>query len=38
VRIVLNPALAKEELGWQAAMPLHEGIARTYRFFSTNGS
>jgi UDP-glucose 4-epimerase len=38
VRIVLNPALAREKLGWQAAMPLHEGIARTYRFFSTNGS
>jgi UDP-glucose 4-epimerase len=37
VRIVLNPALAREALGWQAVMPLHEGISRTYRFFSHNG-
>jgi UDP-glucose 4-epimerase len=34
MRIVLNPALAHEKLGWQAAMPLHEGLARTYKFFS----
>jgi nucleoside-diphosphate-sugar epimerase len=34
VRIVLNPALAAQQLGWQAAMPLHEGLAKTYRFFS----
>jgi len=34
VRIALDPALAREKLGWQAAMPLHEGLARTYKFFS----
>jgi UDP-glucose 4-epimerase len=34
VRIVLDPALAHEKLGWQAAMPLHDGLARTYKFFS----
>jgi UDP-glucose 4-epimerase len=33
VRIVLNPALAGEKLGWKAAMPLHDGLDRTYRFF-----
>jgi UDP-glucose 4-epimerase len=34
VRIALNPSLARDKLGWQAAMPLHEGLALTYRFFS----
>jgi UDP-glucose 4-epimerase len=34
VRIVLNPSLAREKLGWQATMPLHDGLARTYKFFS----
>ena len=34
VRIVLNPALAHEKLAWQAAMPLHDGLAKTYKFFS----
>ena len=34
VRIVLNPGLARENLGWDAAMPLHEGLTKTYRFFS----
>src|SRR5438552_1632946 len=34
VRIVLNPALAREQLGWQAATPLHDGLARTYKFFN----
>jgi len=34
VRIVLNPGLASRELGWAAAMPLHDGLARTYKFFS----
>jgi UDP-glucose 4-epimerase len=34
MRIVLNPALAREKLGWQAAMPLHKGLAKTYKFFS----
>jgi UDP-glucose 4-epimerase len=34
VRIVLNPSLARAQLGWEAAMPLHEGLARTYKFFS----
>jgi UDP-glucose 4-epimerase len=33
VRIVLDPGLAQRELGWRAAMPLHEGLARTYAFF-----
>ena len=33
VRIVLNPGLARETLGWQAAMPLHDGLSRTYKFF-----
>jgi UDP-glucose 4-epimerase len=33
VRIVLDPTLAQHELGWRAAMPLHEGLARTYAFF-----
>jgi UDP-glucose 4-epimerase len=33
VRIVLNPGLARAELGWQAAMPLHDGLARTYAYF-----
>jgi UDP-glucose 4-epimerase len=33
VRIVLDPTLAQRELGWQASMPLHEGLARTYEFF-----
>jgi UDP-glucose 4-epimerase len=33
VRIVLDPSRARSELGWQAQMPLHEGLARTYAFF-----
>ena len=33
VRIVLDPSRARGELGWQAQMPLHEGLARTYAFF-----
>jgi UDP-glucose 4-epimerase len=33
VRIVLNPSLAREKLGWEAVMPLHEGLDRTYKFF-----
>jgi UDP-glucose 4-epimerase len=33
LRIVLDPSLAQRELGWQAAMPLHDGLARTYAFF-----
>ncbi len=37
VRIVLNPAQAREHLGWQAKMPLHDGLASTYKFFSGNG-
>jgi UDP-glucose 4-epimerase len=36
-RIVLDPSLARAKLGWQAAMPLHDGLARTYKFFS-NGA
>lgn len=37
MRIVLNPGLALDQLGWQATMPLYEGLARTYKFFS-NGA
>ena len=33
VRIVLDPSLAQRELGWRAAMPLYEGLAKTYAFF-----
>jgi UDP-glucose 4-epimerase len=33
VRIVLDPSLAKKELGWQADMPLYKGLAETYAFF-----
>ncbi|HEX8969429.1 MAG TPA: NAD-dependent epimerase/dehydratase family protein [Chloroflexota bacterium] len=33
VRIVLDASLARERLGWQAAMPLHDGLVRTYAFF-----
>jgi UDP-glucose 4-epimerase len=33
VRIVLNPALAKEGLGWRAEMPLFDGLSQTYQFF-----
>jgi UDP-glucose 4-epimerase len=32
-RIVLDPSLAQRELGWQARMPLHEGLAQTFAFF-----
>jgi UDP-glucose 4-epimerase len=32
-RIVLDPSLARRELEWHAAMPLHDGLARTYAFF-----
>jgi UDP-glucose 4-epimerase len=39
LRIVLNPNLAHDKLGWQAGMTLHDGLERTYRFFrdSANG-
>src|SRR5262249_24647454 len=30
VRIVLDASLAKEKLGWEARMPLFEGLAQTY--------
>lgn len=33
VRIVLDPRRAKQELGWEASMPLYEGLDRTYAFF-----
>jgi UDP-glucose 4-epimerase len=33
LRIVLDPTLANQELGWQAAMPLYQGLAETYAFF-----
>jgi UDP-glucose 4-epimerase len=37
VRIVLDPGLAHEHLGWQAAMSLHDGLDKTYTFFRDNG-
>jgi UDP-glucose 4-epimerase len=37
VRIMLDPGLAREQLSWKAAVPLHDGLARTYTFFS-NGA
>lgn len=33
VRIVLDPSRANRELGWQANMPLFEGLSKTYAFF-----
>jgi hypothetical protein len=33
VRIVLDPSRAYRELGWQATMPLYDGLSRTYAFF-----
>jgi UDP-glucose 4-epimerase len=33
LRIVLDPSLAKSGLGWQAAMPLFEGLSKTFAFF-----
>lgn len=33
VRIVLDPSRANRELGWQAKMPLFEGLSKTYAFF-----
>lgn len=33
VRIVLDPSLAREHLGWQARTPLYDGLDRTFRFF-----
>jgi UDP-glucose 4-epimerase len=33
MRIVLDPALARQHLGWQAQMPLPKGLAQTYQFF-----
>src|SRR5438445_8779183 len=38
MRIALDPSLARTELGWQASMPLHEGLARTYAFFRDGAS
>jgi nucleoside-diphosphate-sugar epimerase len=38
MRIGLNPSLAREQLGWQAQMPLFEGLAKTYQFFRDNGA
>jgi UDP-glucose 4-epimerase len=36
-RIVLNPGLARDNLGWEAKMPLYDGLAETYKFFQ-NGA
>jgi UDP-glucose 4-epimerase len=38
MRIVLNPARAQAELGWQARMPLFDGLAKTYEFFRDHAS
>jgi len=32
-RIALDPSLAERELGWQAEMPLDEGLRKTYEYF-----
>jgi UDP-glucose 4-epimerase len=32
-RIVLDPSLAMQELGWRAEMQLHQGLTRTYAYF-----
>jgi UDP-glucose 4-epimerase len=37
VRIALNPGRAREQLGWEAATPLFDGLSRTYGFFN-NGA
>jgi UDP-glucose 4-epimerase len=33
VRIALDPARARTELGWEARMPLFDGLAKTYAYF-----
>jgi UDP-glucose 4-epimerase len=33
VRIVLDPSLARRNLGWQASMPLFDGLTKTYAYF-----
>jgi UDP-glucose 4-epimerase len=33
VRIVLDPSLARRDLGWQASMPLFDGLTKTYAYF-----
>jgi UDP-glucose 4-epimerase len=33
LRIVLDTSRAREDLGWQAEMPLPKGLAKTYEFF-----
>lgn len=33
MRIVLDPSLARRELGWQARMALPDGLAETFAFF-----
>jgi UDP-glucose 4-epimerase len=33
VRIVLDPGHANRDLGWQAKMPLFEGLTQTYAYF-----
>jgi UDP-glucose 4-epimerase len=37
VRIVLDPSLARAQLGWQARVALHEGLVKTYFYFA-NGA
>lgn len=32
-RIALDPSLARETLGWEARMPLRDGLAATYDYF-----
>src|SRR5438128_1822992 len=38
MRIALDPSLARTELRWQASVPLHAGLARTYAFFRDGAS
>jgi UDP-glucose 4-epimerase len=33
MRIALDPSLARTELGWQAAVSLHDGLAKTFAYF-----